>query len=404
MAADLVSQATSAVQNAVQTASTLTGPNGAMKGLASNAFIATAKDNLAVKDVYTGVDGKSILSSVENLFDGIDLSFTDVLRGGKWLANNVPTISSLTKQGLAVFSAKGLTARILGSSNLATSLFGKLSSSGQSGLLGMFSDNKQLFASVNGLVQRVASTDLTNISAVGGLLNQVTGNTSLFSLDDKDSQVGLFAGIIHDATSFGIPNSFGALTSKITDTNLLGQIANKVLPSVLNSSDVSSLLSIGQALGNKNALALNPSLISEFSFKYVLPALSTNADGSIALDKVLGAFNAVDSDWNVCTRNTTLPDGSTQESTGVNVSSIIGASDDFTGIFTQGAKKSDDPNVQVMQLATLFGPTTVTSTLQSSYPQTLFQSNTIANVSATDPTLLGSNSELAELSNNTDLW
>lgn len=404
MATDLSSAAAAATSALQSATSTLSGPTGVAKGLASSTFLATAKDQLAVKDVYTDVNGKSILTSVENLFSGVDLSFADLLRGGKWLANNVPTVASLARQGTAVFSAKGLTARILGSSNLATSIFGKLSSSGQAGLLSAFSDNKQLFANVNGLVQRVASTDLTNISAVGGLINQYSTDNAFFKLDDQDSQVGLFAGIIHEATSYGVPNSFAGLTSQITNTNLLGRIANKTLPSITDASDTLSLLSIGQTLGDKNTLAINPSIISEFSFKYTLPPLATNSDGTVAFGHLMNAYNAVDSGWNVCTRNTTLPDGSSSAATGINLSSVIGASSDFSSILSQGAKASSDATTQLLQMASLFSKTTVTDTLKSSFPATLFTPNAIANVVSVDPVLLGSNAGVAATAADSNLW
>lgn len=392
-AATNAAQAAGKVVNAAQQAAQqLPATLGGLTGqLTNNTWTAKATDQLAVKDVYTGVDGKSVITSVQNLFNDIGLNLSDVLRGGKWVASQIPLITSLVRSGQAVFDQKGLIARVMGASNLATGALSRLTAGATDGILGEIKDYGQVYASFNGVLQRVASTDLTNINAVGGLINSWTGQNGLFAADDQDGKVGFVTGLIHDCTSYGIPNSFGALASKLENTNLISQVANRCLPSVIGASDIGSLKSMAFTLGDKAITAMNPSTISQFSSAFTMPPQSTAADNAAAFDNLIESYSTVDSTWNTNVRNTVA--GAAQT---LNLSKIMNGSDDFNTVINQGAMASTAPqgpgvqNPQLFQLATKLATPDPVSTLMQQFPTTLYQPNIISSQASTDADVIGS--------------
>lgn len=393
-ASKLASQTASSISAATAQLPTTLG--GLTANLSGNTWTSSAKDTLAVKDVYTGVDGKSVLTSVQNLFSDIGLNLSDVLRGGKWVAAQIPLVTSLVKQGETALSQKGLIARVMSASNLATGGLSRLTAGATDGILGEIKDYGQVYASFNGVLQRVTSTDLTNMNAVGGLINSWTGNGGLFAADDQDGKVGFVTGLIHDCTSYGIPNSFGSLVAQLENTNLVSQVANRVLPSVIGASDIASLKSMAFTLGDKAVTALNPNAVAHFSSAFVMPPLSTASDNSAAFDQLMDAYSTVDSTWNTSVRNTAAG-----ASTALNLTSVMNGSDDFTTLLNQGAMKAAAPtdptqvNPQLYQLATKLSTPDPITTLMQQFPNTLYQPNTISAQPNTDADTVGSNPSLA---------
>jgi hypothetical protein len=394
-ASKAAAQAAAAAQSAVGALPATLG--GLTANLSSNTWTATAKDTLAVKDVYTGVDGKSVLTSVQNLFNDIGLNLSDVLRGGKWVASQIPLITSLVRSGQAVFDQKGLIARVMGASSLATGALSRLTAGATDGILKEVKDYGQVYASFNGVLQRVASTDLSNINAVGGLINQWTGQNGLFASDDQDGKVGFVTGLIHDCTSYGIPNSFGALASKLENTNLVSQVANRVLPSVISASDVGSLKSMAFTLGDKAVTAMNPGTIPQFSSAFTLPPQSTTADNAAAFDSLIESYSTVDSTWNSNVRNTVA--GAAQT---LNLSKIMNGSADFNTVIKQGSMAAPEPqgpgvvNPQLYQLATRLSTPDPVSTLMQQFPTTLYNPNTISSQASVDADAVASNPAVAQ--------
>lgn len=384
----------SGAQGALNIANTLRGPaEKAQAALAKSTWVATAKDDLAVKDAYD-IDGSSVITSVKNLMDASDLSFTDVLRGGKWVANQVPLLTQLVRQGAYTFTAKGLTARILGASNLAMTAMSGLSSKAAGNILGMVSQDKQLFAAVNGVVRRVAATNLSDISSVGRLINGITGNPTLFSVQDQDSQVGLWAGIIHEASALRIPNTWQQLTSSITNRNMLAQIANKTIPGVLRRADALTMRDMASTLGDKSLLSLAPNALQDFGAYYSLPELSTSKDISTEFANIKEAFTAVDSTWDMDTRET--DDGPVET---LNLTSLMSMSPDMRRVFTQGAREATaGSREQLYALANILPPISVKDSIAKSFPQTLFRPNQINTNNVVDPQIASENPELAGMS------
>jgi hypothetical protein len=388
-------QAASAAQSATGSLPTTLG--GLTGNLSSNTWTATAKDALATKDVYTGVDGKSVLTSVQNLFSNIGLNLSDVLRGGKWVASQIPLITSLVRSGQAAFDQKGLVARVMSASNLATGALSRLTAGATDGILGQIKDYGQVYASFNGVLQRVASTDLSNMNAVGGLINSWTGQNGLFSADDQDGKVGFVTGLIHDCTSYGIPNSFGALAGKLENTNLVSQVANRVLPSVINASDVGSLKSMAFTLGDKAVPAMNPGVISQFSSAFTLPPQSTSAENSATFDSLIESYSTVDSTWNTNVRNTVA--GAAQT---LNLSKIMRGSQDFNTVINQGSMAAPEPqgpgvvNPQLYQLATKLSTPDPVSSLMQQFPTTLYQPNSISSQATIDADAVAANPAVAQ--------
>jgi hypothetical protein len=82
---------------------------------------------------------------------------------------------------------------------------------------------------------RIGRTGITNMRAVGDLLSSVTRDKTFISLNEHDPQVGLLARIIHEWSQLTIRNSLQEFARRIRDANLLEQITNRALPSIVDA-------------------------------------------------------------------------------------------------------------------------------------------------------------------------
>lgn len=357
---------------------------------ASTTWSTGATDELATADVYDTVAGGNPITDVKSFFDGIDFGLADLVRGGKFLAKNIPLITGLARGGMAIFDRTSLTSRILGASTLFNSAFRDIAARNpdlSDGLLKTIKDTGGLYASVNGVIQRVASTSFTDINSVGRLINAYTGKNDLFSLEDMDGQVGMIAGIVNEATRFGIPNSFAGLTSQITNTEIVRRVADRVLPDVVASGDTLSLKAIGETMGARGTLSLNPNVIGDFSGKYVTPYMSTVTDTRAAFRNIFDAYEAVDDSWKMKDRAGTSV---------VNLNQILSGSKDFISVVSDGAKALGQGNEKLFALANVVRRVDVEDDLKRRFPATVWKNNSTLANPIRDPMALGANPKFGD--------
>lgn len=354
--------------------------------LAQTTWSTGATDDLATADVYDEIPGGSPITEVKNFFSGIDFSTADLIRGGKFLAKNIPLIAGLARGGAAVFSREGLTNRILGSSSLITTAFRQLSNSNvglTDGILKQVKDTGSIFASVDGVVRRVANADVTSLNGIGRLMNDFTGKNapgaSLFSLNDQDGQVGLVSGIINEATRYGIPNSFGGIVNNLTNTDIVRKVADKVLPSIVSSSDTLSLKSLAEKMGGTDTLHLNPNIIGDFANKYSIPYQSTINDQRSSFQDVMAAYDTIDTNWTKTQR---------EGGEAFNLNSILGGSQDFIKVAVDGARAVGTGDQKLLTLASVLPKVDVQKDLMSRFPATVWKENQTVTAPVLDPIIM----------------
>lgn len=338
-----------------------------------------ATDELATADVYDLVPGGNPVTNVKSFFDGIDFGLADLVRGGKFLAKNIPLITGLARGGLAIFDRTSLTSRILGASSLFNSAWREIAARNpdlSDGILKTIKDNGQLFASVNGVITRVATTNFNDISSVGRLINTYTGKNDLFSLEDIDGQVGMIAGIVNEATRYGIPNSFAGLTSQLTNTEIVRRVADRVLPDVVVASDSRSLKSIGLAMGAKGTLALNPNIIGDFAGRYNSPYQATVGQTRDEFRNIVDAYDTLDNTWTAKER---------EGGPAINLNQILKGSKDFISTISEGAKSVGEGTEKLFALASVVKPVNVEEKLKEQFPATVWRDNAVIVNTVRDP-------------------
>jgi hypothetical protein len=405
---DAVQSATNAA--AAASSAALTGVSGSVQAaqaaLAPNVWVGAADNKLATADPYNPPNAPSVITDVQNLFQKFDFTITDVLRGGKYIAAQAIGIARDVK----MLTSGDITARILGASLLTKSALNALGAVGLGNVVdsvnsgismaeGAIGDAvgtvaSEVYADLNGVVQQVSSAAAQGLSAVGACINELGVNAS-FSIADSGAKIGLFAGLIQSSCGYGMQGSFGSLMASVTDRNILGAVTMRVIPSIVQGSDVKSLLQIGLTLGSRQAYAYSPNILANFSSQYSTP-LGTGASGNVdysgAFQDTMAAYSAVDPDWATLNRQTTITDENgndlTQTDAAFNLNAVANGSQDFQTMVQQGAMASTDPNDKLMLLANQVQQTTVASKLASQFPKTVFDGNSQITSDTQDPQVI----------------
>jgi hypothetical protein len=405
---DAVQSATNAAAAASGTA--LTGLSGSMQAtqaaLAPNAWVGAADNQLATADPYNPPSGPSIITDVQNLFQKFDFSITDVLRGGKYIASQAIGIA----RDVQMLTSGDITARILGASLLTKTALNALGAAGLGNIVDSVNSGismaegaigsavgtvaGEVYADLNGVVQQISSAAAEGLSAVGACINSLGVNGS-FSINDSGVKIGLYAGLIQSSCGYGMQGSFGSLMATITDRNILGAVTMRVIPSIVQGSDVKSLLQIGLTLGAGQAYAYSPNILANFSSQYNTPlgtGTAGNVDYSSQFQDTMSAYSAIDPDWSTLNRQTTITDENgndvTQPDPAFNLSAVSNGSTDFQTMVQQGAMASSDSNDKLMLLANQVPQTTVASKLAAQFPQTVFNGNSQITSDTQDPQVI----------------
>lgn len=344
----------------------MAGSAGGNVPLNNNTWQSSATNSMATADVYNN-NGTTVITSVKELTSTDSFDLAAVLRGGADAVRKIPTAINLFNQGQNILSAKDMTTRILGSSNLAVSAIKSLTQGAQDGILGTLKDEGKVFATINGVVQQVGSTHLNDVSSIGRTLNSLSGNKDLFALADIDGQSALYAGFINQATAYGVPNTYKGLTNTLTSTPLLRKIVDQCLPTTVAGSDHRNLKDMSDSLGTGQMYKLYPNVMDDFSTQYNNPMSCTREDELSNYGGITSAYSSINPSWNSYTRTTSS--GTDQA---VNISNITKGSADFQSTIRTGANNApDDSTDKYYLLASSVDQTDVDTALSKQYPMTV---------------------------------
>lgn len=351
--------------------------------LAKPTFLSGARDDLAAADVYTRTTG-SVINSIRSILGADDIDLSAVLRGGDFLLKQLPIITGLTSGGSLILNKDNLVARLLVSSNSLsrsiTSLTGDLSNSLVSQVGLNLPSLGEVYSKVGDVVQRVGAASLSSIGALGTMINQITGQANLYSVVDKDALVGLYTGVVREATRFGIPNSFTSLMAGVVDPYIVQRVAAQALPQLINSSDTRGILAMTQRVA-PGALTMGyPQALGDFTSKYRPPPGSMDSSRPAEFATVVSTYDAVQPGWNSCKRSTSS--GPVQA---VDVTRLQGGTLSFTQLVAAGVMSSSNPDTKLYAIASLFAPTTVDRDLRTQFPRTVLAGNNRQRQTVLDP-------------------
>lgn len=366
--------------------------------LATPTFVAGAKDDLAAADVYKQKGTAPInsfqdaqplnLPSLEALRGGLSLKsgLKDVVGAAKSTKSYLDTGTSLLNagnallKGVAALQTGSVLSRLNAAGSLLSGPLSKLPDSLSVDILGKVTATGGIVATINGVSQQIKAVNLKDINSISNLLGNVTGNPAILTIADKAASVSALGGIVSAAASRGIPNSFGALMGGVNDIGTINQVAGNCLSSVVDHSDLGSLMDMSRLTSAGALKLINPDLISNFSSKFTTPMACTAEQTKANFDSVTGAFNAIDDKWNSTPRLSEL--GIVDPA--LNITQIQGGSGDFQKTLRAGAMASTNLDEKLYLLATVYQPTDVNVELKKQFPATTVGSS-IPYSNAIDP-------------------
>lgn len=335
--------------------------------LAFPSFVTGPKDDLATADVYNLTKATPI-NKIEPFEVMTDVKVQEVsaLQGGKALLGKVKDGLNIANAAKALLTKGGDPLQRLmsaqgGLMNLAKALPPNLSGLA-SGLSGYVKGISSVTGQINGLANKFKNgTDLAKITALGGMINQVSCDKNVFGMTDRGAAIGAYAGVINMSMMAGIPGAYGAALKCEADHGILNQVTAACLPSAIKMSDLTSLADMANKVKPGVIKGLNPSVLNDFSSVFSAPAGQTVAGMQDTFGTVKDTFSKIEPDWMTSFRNG-------QQTT--DLSCVVGSSSDFQRMMTTSVLSN--PNAteddQTMLAATALQPTDVHAEIASQFP------------------------------------
>lgn len=374
----------------------------AKESLASNTFVATAKDAVAVKDAYQ-IGGSSVITSVKDLSERAKTAISDAARGGKWVQSQIPALTSLYRQGQAIASTKSVTARLVAASKLTNQLLAKVPAGTMGKIMDYMPDVSGVTATIGGVSRQISAEVLSEARALGALINGVTDD-AMFAIKDAGSMVGFISAVMQECVALGLPDVVSVMMGILDeDTHAQTQVTAKTLPQIIASSDLSGLRHMAETSGDKVLLEYQPTLLADFSSVFRLPNQISDATptatvlngvvsvstGGVNAEAVFGdlrtTYRAVDSEWDTVVRVT---DNGPRRT--LNLTSLIGGTSDLQKTIKQGVALSTDPQERLYLCAAGLTQTTVSDSIKRAFPSLVTSDGTTSANATTDPSLLTS--------------
>lgn len=262
--------------------------------LAKPNFVAGINNKLIAVDVYKK-NNTSIVNKIQDISKLFDVDLSNVLKGGKYIESAFPIIKSVSGN-LIEINKDNLIGRMAG---LSKGIGGSIKELG-----GGFVDKiknveilNQVYTKIDGISTQVRGTSYDGLSSVSELISNVTGDPKLFTVQDKDATTALYTGLIREASSRGIPNSFKAVVGKIEDPVILNSVISNILPDTIKTSDVRMLRSIVGSDNTNVTRLLDPGLIGKFAKGYEFGKGFEENQQDTEFAMMLESFEVIDGKW-----------------------------------------------------------------------------------------------------------
>lgn len=333
--------------------------------LAKTTYETKPDDKVAAPDIYTQ-NGQTTINDAETKTKGMDPNIAAVMRGGKTLVNAIPVALAIAKDGSLLSSKGGFAGQVLGASSLVSSALSRINGNKELGsLMAKITGNEKLslgdiYAKSDRFVRRIASSDLKNIRSISGILGEATGKNGIFEIEDKDSQAATMAGLVSEATRYGMPSSFSDIANVVNNSKTLNRIISGSLTDVIASGDYSTLKDMASS-SNGGVNLLNPNVIGDMSKNYSAPLQCTAADAKQEYSNVMDAFRTTDSSWDRYNKN--------GESI-TDLSKVATASTDMKQVIKIGTTSSSTLGEKMYNMADKFFGRSAAADLSTKFPET----------------------------------
>ena len=297
-------------------------------------------------------------SMASDAIGGMQNAFTQAINSANSAASKATSLISGTAEQIKV-NKQELINRILGASSEFSSSMRGLTDDVNYQMLNAVPLRSDVMCEVDGIKSKISSTDLKSVRAIGEVINDVT-KTKLFSSQDTGALSAVLGSVVGAASNLGIPNSFKAITSTITDNKLLTAVTRVVIPQVLSSSNMQELRSISRTPAGRIVEAIVPGTVSQISKLYKAPTKRPrSAREDYSIEGVLETITNFKPSWDQYQRNPT--------DTAVNIIDLMGGSKDFKKLLKDSASDLSDEK-KVYMFASLINQASVGSSLKRDFP------------------------------------
>ena len=269
--------------------------------IAPTVFKTGVEDSIGVVDVYTETSAITPIDdvTVDNVVDPNSLSS---LMGGN-LSANAPIVTGITSDGIKV-DANALKTGVISSLGLSSTL-SSLSAGIKEGITEV-KGYTNILAQAGSIINTIKSANLTSITGVASMISTISSkagnlgvNINGTTITDLSGITNLSTNILNQAIKLGIPNSFSQFANGFKNNpNLLLNITNKILPNVINNSDINTLSNISTSIIGKSVMAANPNLINNFASNYKLPSNTPSNQLPVIGAQIGNTFNNLNPNWN----------------------------------------------------------------------------------------------------------
>lgn len=308
--------------------------NSTSGNLASATFLNGPKKELKVAGLYERSGFKDVVNSIQEKGKEYGINFSEIVKGGKDLAKLWPIVKDLRGAG----NAGDILNRLVASSGkigeLAKPLFNRLPEGFVDSATNLYHEYEDTIVKVGNVARTVASSDLSSIDGIGRMVNKLSGDPNGLFIDDQDGIAAFTVGLVHDATKYGVPNSFDSVANAIENSDLMMKVCNGVLPIAVEAGDIRMLRSINQRMGQGNLLSVAPGILSEFNERYSSPFLQDTQELLGDFNVLMDTYKEIKPDWKYYAR---IDNESGTTDTVLDGMMLVDSSEDMQVLFESGA-------------------------------------------------------------------
>lgn len=339
---------------------------------ATTVFSSGAQDSYRVADVYSQ-SGKGTISSYQDRSSVPATTGLGSLFGGGTTGFNLSTVDALKTAQNTLAYGKGVMAatdtksaldRAIGSAGSLASNLRSAPGGLQNALMGAISGTQNVYATIGNTVARLKSGNLPDIRSVTGMINTLAGQTNpgLININDKNSIVGLAAGLVQQATAYGIPKSFSALSKNLMgNPTLIAGVVDKIMPTISKGGRIRELKDV-TSIAPLEVKMSKPDILGDFSFNY------QKEDGTVGtstteFNDIKDTYTKIDPSWNSTTR---------AGGNALDLSCFANASSDMKDTLKIGALNSTNVDDKLYLLADHIPKDDPRDQLKSAFPLTAY--------------------------------
>lgn len=268
-----------------------------MQNLTNTVFATGPMDDLRVVDAY-GIDSNKVINSIQEKDSEVDSDKEAAFELIPPAKKDKEKILALKEKAPIKQTSSGLQSSFsdtygLGANSVITGLpIGlKTSVTAPNGF-------QKLSVESGGNTALVNNFSATDVKAMSNLIGVISKGNLPITVKDLGAITTIGANSIVQAAAIGIPNTYAAVCSGITDLSVITNITKEILPTIVKNSDVALLKQVANGLVVKDVKTMMPGIIPAFANNFKnIKGITQNGKINTALS-VLDSFNKIDPTWN----------------------------------------------------------------------------------------------------------